>query len=188
MVPLAERAAMEALWRLEAKLFAIVIQRREVMLAQIKLAWWRDRLGQLAKEPSALPRGEPLLSELAQSWAGNAQVAALVDGYEAAMLAACPADLDDAAEKLVQAMSPLVQSLGAAPALKIWAAVRAGQMAPERALAEAAWGNALDCQKPIGGARALRTMERWAQLIARHNGTASPRAEAWLLFRAGLGF
>ncbi|MBC2650779.1 hypothetical protein [Novosphingobium aerophilum] len=53
---------------------------REPMLAQIRLAWWRDRLGE---EPSLWPQGEPLLARL-RSWGDTARdLVALVDGWEA---------------------------------------------------------------------------------------------------------
>ncbi len=50
------------------------------MLAQLRLAWWRDRLN---GDPAGWPKGEPLLARLAD-WGGEAQgLAALVDGWEA---------------------------------------------------------------------------------------------------------
>jgi len=49
------------------------------MLAQMRLAWWRDRL---RDDPAQWPRGEPLLARLA-SWRGLSDLAALADGWEA---------------------------------------------------------------------------------------------------------
>lgn len=188
LVPSAARPAIESLWRLEAKLFDVVVQRRETMLAQIKLAWWRERLVELADDPAVLPRGEPLLAALSQWWTGDHDLAALVDGYEAAMLADTSAAVADAADQLAGAMLPLVALIGPSPKPEIWALVRAGQMAAERELAEYAWAEAARREVPGNGARALQTLERWAQLIAKQGGAASPRAEAWLLLRSGLGF
>lgn len=188
LVPVAARPTIAAMWRLESKLFDVVVQRRETMLAQIKLAWWRERLLQLANDPAALPRGEPLLAELSQLWPGNKDLAAIVDGYEAAMLAAAATDIVDAAEQLANAMQPLHHLIGPSPKLEIWSLVRAGQMAAERELARHAWAEAAACGATGKGARSLQTLERWAQLVARQDGAASPRSEAWLLFRSGLGF
>ncbi len=53
---------------------------REVLLAQIKLAWWRERL---AEEPAARPKGQPLLAALAGWHGSSAPLQALVDGWEA---------------------------------------------------------------------------------------------------------
>jgi phytoene synthase len=50
------------------------------VIAQIKLAWWRDRL---AEDPVNWPEGEPLLA-LLQHWPGDTRVlGAMVDGWEA---------------------------------------------------------------------------------------------------------
>jgi phytoene synthase len=49
------------------------------MLAQLRLAWWRDRF---AADPATWPQGEPLLGHLA-GWDGVSALGALVDGWEA---------------------------------------------------------------------------------------------------------
>lgn len=65
---------------LDARLAGVVRAAREPMLAQIRLAWWRDRL---LADPADWPRGEPVLAAL-NSWGGKASVLApLVDGWEA---------------------------------------------------------------------------------------------------------
>ena len=54
-------------------------QAREPLLGQVRLAWWRDRLGQ---DPADWPAGEPLLAAL-RGWQPQfAALAALVDGWE----------------------------------------------------------------------------------------------------------
>ena len=53
---------------------------REVILAQIKFAWWRERL---AEAPAARPQGEPILAALATWRAPAAPLLALIDGWEA---------------------------------------------------------------------------------------------------------
>ena len=52
----------------------------EPITAQLRLAWWRDRLGE---DASAWPRGEPLL-ELLAGWDGaHSRLVDLIDGWEA---------------------------------------------------------------------------------------------------------
>lgn len=70
------------LFALDARLGGVVRGAHEPMLAQIKLAWWRD---QLARPPSARAVGEPLLGLLG-AWDGEvAGLQALVDGWELVM-------------------------------------------------------------------------------------------------------
>ncbi len=65
---------------LDTRLGGIVRSAREPMLAQMKLAWWRDRLAQRAAE---WPKGEPLLAALACWQDGHGVLTGLVDGWEA---------------------------------------------------------------------------------------------------------
>lgn len=176
MVPRGERAAMTALWQLETRLFGVVAQRREVVLAQIKLAWWRERLAEVAADAQMLPKGEPLLTELAASWAGRPSLAALADAYEAIMLAEDEAALADAGLGLAAA-------LDAGPA---WGLARAAQLAGDEALQAALWTRA-HAATPSSAPAFVRTLDRWAQLLAKHGGGASMRSEGWLLLRAGVG-
>lgn len=77
--PFRSRLPFLAFLALDARLAGIVRQVSEPILAQMRLAWWRDIL---AKEPGERPSGEPLL-ELLGSWAGEEQaLACLVDGWE----------------------------------------------------------------------------------------------------------
>ena len=69
-----------AVFALDARLRELVAGAREPVLAQLKLAWWRDRLNQA---PADRPLGEPLLAALAV-WPGEAApLLALIDGWEA---------------------------------------------------------------------------------------------------------
>ena len=56
------RAAVGALWRLDAALAAALAGGREPMIARIKLAWWREALERLDREPAP---AEPALREAA---------------------------------------------------------------------------------------------------------------------------
>lgn len=61
--PVAYRPAFALLLQLDARFADIVRKAREPMIAQIKLAWWRDAF---AAEPALRPKGEPLLQALCQ--------------------------------------------------------------------------------------------------------------------------
>ena len=78
--PVAAREATLTLLLLDNRLAAILRQRGdEVIIAQMKLAWWRDRL---SSDPEQWPKGEPLLARL-RVWPGDpAQLEALVNGWE----------------------------------------------------------------------------------------------------------
>jgi 15-cis-phytoene synthase len=176
MVPRLQREAVAALWHLDARLFGVVAGASEVMLAQIKLAWWRDRLVQVAGDAGGLPKGEPLLAELAAHWAGRPSLVPMTDAYEAILLAEDADALGAAGRQLAAAMG-----CGAA-----WGLVRAAQLAGNAEWQAALWRAASDAA-PVAAPRHVRTLDRWAQLLARDGGAVTPRAEGWLLLRAGLG-
>jgi phytoene synthase len=68
-----------ALFALDTRLAGLLRNSREPMLAQLRLAWWRETL---AQESDAWPAGEPLLAAL-HSWNGRHKaLTALVDGWE----------------------------------------------------------------------------------------------------------
>jgi len=69
-----------ALLALDQRLAGLLRHSREPMMAQIRLAWWRETLG---REAAEWPEGEPLLAAL-RSWnGGHRALVALVDGWEA---------------------------------------------------------------------------------------------------------
>ncbi|HEY6868328.1 MAG TPA: squalene/phytoene synthase family protein, partial [Novosphingobium sp.] len=74
------RADWLAVLALDARLAKVVRQAREPMLAQIRLAWWRERL---AADPAGWPRGEPVLAALAAWGEAAPRLVPLVDGWEA---------------------------------------------------------------------------------------------------------
>ena len=57
------RPALAALWRLDERLGSVVAAAREPMIGAIRLAWWREALEALDREP---PPPEPLLKEIAE--------------------------------------------------------------------------------------------------------------------------
>lgn len=63
-VPAKRRAAVGALWRLDAALGAALAGGREPMISRIKLAWWREALEKLDREPAP---AEPVLQEVAEA-------------------------------------------------------------------------------------------------------------------------
>lgn len=88
--PAATRDDFLALFLLDLRLSRLVMQRREPLLAQVRLSWWRDRLG----EPAAgFHHDEPVLAMLS-GWsdAQRRALVGLVDGWEALLAAAPIAD------------------------------------------------------------------------------------------------
>lgn len=77
--PRRARRTTLALLALDSRLAAILRGSSEPMLAQIRLAWWRDML---AREEADRPRGEPLLAMFADWGDDAASLIALVDGWE----------------------------------------------------------------------------------------------------------
>lgn len=78
--PAPARVPTLALLALDARLAGLLRNSREPMLAQLRLSWWRESLGQPQDQ---WPDGEPLLAAL-RSWHGeHSALQALVDGWEA---------------------------------------------------------------------------------------------------------
>ncbi|MEO5707393.1 MAG: hypothetical protein ABIT10_07715 [Alteraurantiacibacter sp.] len=77
--PRGSRADIAAQWQLDSRLAAILQSRGDPLIAQIKLAWWRDRLGE---DPAVWPRGEPLLEMLRKAKVPPRAYLPLVDGWE----------------------------------------------------------------------------------------------------------
>ena len=75
--PVVAQPLFAGLFALDTRLAGIVRTAREPMLAQLRLAWWRDRLGQGGGQ------AEPVLAALAPLQGRDADLAALADGWEA---------------------------------------------------------------------------------------------------------
>lgn len=81
--PTAFRANNLVVILLDLRLSRLVAQRREPLLTQMRLAWWRDRLNE---EPTGFHHDEPLL-DLLKGWGPTrARLTALVDGWEALLV------------------------------------------------------------------------------------------------------
>jgi len=154
--PSAARLHWLALLTLDARLAQVVRTAREPMLAQLRLAWWRDRFD---GNPADWPKGEPLLASLA-AWDGEVGgLVPLVDGWEA-LLGEAPlasSALEEFAEGRAKAAGVLARTIGAD-------AVTADGLSRSWALADLA----LHTSHPDERAEAAR-------LLA---GTAAPRAPA----------
>ncbi|MDO9370040.1 MAG: hypothetical protein Q7T68_15855 [Sphingopyxis sp.] len=187
-VPHARRAAMAALWALAARLTKLLIDAREPLIGQIKLAWWRDMMAMLANDPAALPKGEPLLAELHETWAGRSGLDALVDAAEAMLLAGTDEDRRAAAASF--GMQLFALSGGDVAGGRRWGLLWGAGV--EESEAEARWllTDAKACDAPprsvFAGKRALLMLDRWAGAIAESDGERSLRSEGILLFRVGL--
>ncbi|WCT78808.1 hypothetical protein [Novosphingobium humi] len=78
--PMPTRDRWLTMLALDVRLASVVRGAREPILAQMRLAWWRDRLRDSADK---WPRGEPLLAALACWDGGHGALLGLVDGWEA---------------------------------------------------------------------------------------------------------
>jgi len=81
-VPAPARPALEALWRLDVTFAAILATARNRMAAQLRLAWWREALERLDREPAP---PEPVLRALQAhvlpAGLGGAELAAMEEGW-----------------------------------------------------------------------------------------------------------
>ncbi len=77
--PASIRSQTMALLVLDRRLAAIVRTAKEPLIAQIKLAWWRERLGELGGQCQL---SEPLLANLQPLSGERATLASMVDGWE----------------------------------------------------------------------------------------------------------
>lgn len=187
-VPRERRAAMTALWAFAERLTRLLIDVREPLIGQIKLAWWRDMAALLARDPGGLPKGEPLLAELTTTWAGQGGLDALVDAAESMLLAETQADRRSAAEGFGAALFAL--SDGAAIAGQrwglLWGVGVQHDEPPARQLLADARGHPAPSGSVLAGHRALLMLDRWAAAIAGYDGERRWRSEGLLLFRLGL--
>ncbi len=187
-VPRERRAAMAALWAFAERLTRLLIDAREPLIGQIKLAWWRDMAAMLASDPGALPKGEPLLAELGATWAGQAGLDRLAEAAEAMLLAESADDRRDAAAGFGSQL--FILSRGDAVGGKRWgllwgAGVQQGAQDARDLIADARRA-AVPPRSFFAGNRALLILDRWAGAIAARDGERDWRSEGLLLLRIGL--
>lgn len=78
--PAAWREATDALFALDTRLAELVAKANEPLLAQLRLAWWRD---ELCKPPTERAKGDPVLDAIDPWWTGEQPaLVGLVDGWE----------------------------------------------------------------------------------------------------------
>lgn len=74
------RGALTIFFEFDARLARIVAATTEPMLGQMRLAWWRDTLGQT---PAERPSGDQVLDAIGERWGGaEGALIAVVDGWE----------------------------------------------------------------------------------------------------------
>lgn len=78
--PAKARVPTLALLALDTRLAGLLRNSREPMLAQLRLAWWRENL---LRDRREWPAGEPILQALASWQKSHGALTALVDGWEA---------------------------------------------------------------------------------------------------------
>lgn len=165
------RAEVTALFALDAALAKLARGTREPIVAQMRLAWWRDALGTVAVAPIA---GQPILAALHDALRDHdldpAPLIAAVDGWEALVLnevAAYARDrgrLFEAAGRLVRADDSWIAAAGEG-----WALADLALTSPDPTRAAAARTDALlrlDRALAARSSRAARPLGALA-LVAR---------------------
>jgi phytoene synthase len=170
-------------------LATLIRRSTEPMLAQLRLAWWREAIG---RGPEHWPRGEPILSTL-RSWGeGTASATALVDAWEALT---APSPLGSAALQAfadgrgegAAALADVLELPGERDAARqlgrIWAiedlAMRLGrddERAAARALAEGMPARLPRVGRPLRALRVLAGLSRRRSKVGSEEGAASPAA------------
>ena len=185
-VPARHRAAIGALWRLDAALANALAGGREPLIARIKLAWWREALERLDRAP---PPAEPVLRDAAEHLlpaVAGAELAKMEEGW--AVLASAeplaPADLDIyAAGRGALLFRYTARLLGGGeegldPAGEAWALVDLARHCAARADSDVAL-EAARRRRPAGRWPArLRPLGMLAALAARDADPARPPWEA----------
>ena len=189
-VPRERRPAIAALWALAERLTKLLRDAGEPRTGQIKLAGSLALRALLARDPAALPKGEPLLAELQAAWTdqggGQSGLDALVDAAEAMLLAERGAERRDAAAGFGEALFSLSGGAGGARWGLLWGAGLQQGEAEARQL----FADARDRPPPpralFGGNKALLMLDRWAAAIAARDGERRWRSEELRLLRIGL--
>jgi len=174
-VPEPARAAVHALWALDESLGRVLSTGREPMISRIRLAWWREALERLDREPAPKePVLEGIAGEVLPRGVRGAELAEMETGW-----ALLPGDQPITREDLETYAASrggllfgfTARLLGAsgevAPAGEAWALVDLARHSTERADVEAALGAALERKLPRRWPKALRPLGMLAALAER---------------------
>lgn len=184
--PEAVRPALQALWALDEALGKVLATGREPMITRIRLAWWREALERLDREP---PPEEPVLQGVAaQLLPRGSSGAALADMEQGWMAVAGQepielADLDTYARQRGALLFRIAADLlsGTEPALEqageAWALVDLARHSMEPSDVAAALAAARERVLPRRWPRALRPLGMLAVLAARDLQRGSGRWE-----------
>ncbi len=168
----ADRQLWSAYFALEARLADAGRRTSQPMMAQLRLAWWRDRLNAPASD---WPTGEPLLAALAP-WDGErGALVGLVDGWEALLVE------DDAGQSLAEAR--VLAMLALARLLKVDAAP-AIEAAARNWLAPGTDTRNRSLPRPMRPLAVLRMLA--LREAARRGGSTQPLGDALALLRLAL--
>lgn len=184
-VPEPARAAVHALWALDEALGRVLATGREPMITRIRLAWWREALERLDREP---PPKEPVLEGLAREVLPNGIAGAELAEMEPAW-ALLPGDQPITAEDLegyATARGSVLFRLTARllggdgdvePAGEAWALVDLARHSSEKSDIEAALSAARERRLPRRWPKALRPLGMLAALADRDLRRGSERWE-----------
>ncbi len=187
--PAPAREPTLALLALDARLATLIRRSSEPMLAQLRLAWWRESVRQ---DPAEWPRGEPILAALRSWGAASASVEPLVDAWEALTapaplgaeaMQAFAAGRGGAAAALARALGRDAEAAATDQLGRIWGledlAMRLGrddERATARSLAEALPGRLPRVSRPLRPLRVLAGLSRRRRVAGSEEGAASPGA------------
>ena len=195
-VPAARRAAVEALWRLDVTFASVLATGSDPMVSRIRLAWWREALEKLDREP---PPPEPVLQAVAQLilplGITGAELAAMEPGWaaltEPGRLTA--ADLESHAKdrggRLFRLSARLLGDAGSPvdAAGEAWALIDLARHSADPADAEAARAAARSRSVPSSWPKRLRPLGMLAVLAAEdaRAGRKAPGSPArmWRMLR-----
>lgn len=169
------RAALEALWRLDVTLGAVLATGREPMVSRIRLAWWREALERLDQEPAP---PEPILQGVASlllpAGLSGSALAAMEEGWSA-LIGNGPLDAEamqiHASRRGGQLFSYSARLLGSPVDVKSagerWALVDLARHSRDPAEAEAALRTAADIAPESDWPPRLRPLAMLSMLARR---------------------
>ena len=194
-VPKDAQRKLLTLWALMERLTKLLDDVREPMIGQIKLAWWRDMMALMADDADAIPKGEPLLSEMTPHWRGEAGLGDLVNAAEALLVAEDDAGriaaAHDFGDRLFQlsgaAFGAEVSATAGARWALLWALFLHRGSEAEAAFLQAAEDQPAPAKAIFGAkAKALLMLDRLAGQISLAKGGRDLRRESLILLRIGV--